>query len=410
MDSKVKYFLFAVVFTAFSILYLSQYIDTWNSITRIMNYSKSHFDDSYTSLHNRSGIYKNIFSKKGSHNPCIFDTQRNEATFKLGSKCENVTNAANHTADKLRRINVSRTVAQNTKTGLNGTKRRNLYIQCPETKGRLGNHLFQVAATLGIAHAMNYKPVISPSHPLVKYFKINVSTVKPEKTVTIHEELWRLGTWRTGNCFKDYNLTLDGYFQAWTYFKDISKTIRETFTIRSEYLNKAKTFVGTVQEESITIVGIHVRRGDFLRKGEQDGGSTVADKYYINEAMQFYRNSCALVRFIVCSNDMWWSRSNIEGADVVFSPFQEAIIDMAIMSLCDHTIITSGTFSWWSGWLSGGQVVYLRDYPRPGSVMAKQFVIRENYYPPAWIGLSNNATSVCPQLLLFTGIALVILC
>ena len=89
MDSKVKYFLLAVMFTSFSILYLSRKIDTRKSITRMMNYSKSYFDDAYTSR-KKSGIYKNLFSKKGSHNVCIFDTQtamiRSEATNKLGSR------------------------------------------------------------------------------------------------------------------------------------------------------------------------------------------------------------------------------------------------------------------------------------------------------------------------------------
>ena len=415
MKSKVKLVFLAVAFTCVSILYLSRDSETWNSITRIMNYLNSYFDDSYTSLHNGPGNYKRIFSKTASHNSCIFDAQtgrtRSGTTSKLGSRCKNVTNAANHscneTTGELRRVNISRTVAQDIKAGLNGAQRRNLYIQCPDVRGRLGNQMFEVAATLGIAHAMNYKPVISPSHPLVKYFKIIVSTVQPENSVTIHEKLWRLGTWRTRNCFDGYNLTLDGHFQAWTYFTDIPEIIREAFTIRPEYLNKAKTFVGTVQEDSITLVGIHVRRGDLLRKAEHDGGSTVADKYYISEAMQFYRNSCALVRFIVCSDDMWWSRSNIEGPDVVFSPFKEPILDMAIMSLCDHTIITSGTFGWWGGWLSGGQVVYLKDFPRPGSLLATQFVFPEVYYPPAWFGLSNNKTSIFPQLLLIISIAFV---
>ena len=400
MSSEVKCIFSAVVLLTIPVLYVLVNFQTSLTITSIINSSNSTDDDT---LHNWFGIYKNPFTKISSFISCTFglDTARIRNETKRWSGWIN--SVVNHTCNKpiegMRRVNVSQTVNESMQARVGGTRNSNLYIQCPEVKGRLGNQMFQIASTLGIAHALNYKPVISPSHPLVKYFEINVSTVHPDKPITITEEPWRHGTMRpAGNCIMDYNLTLDGYFQAWTYFTNIPETIRKAFTIRSEYLNQAKTFVGRKQEESILLVGVHVRRGDVLRKGEQDAGFTVADKHYISEAMQFYRNSCALVRFIVCSDDVEWSRLNIEGSDVVFSPFQEAIIDMAIMSLCDHTIITSGTFSWWSGWLSGGQVVYLRDYPRPGSELAKEF-IPDIYYPPAWAGLSNNKTSTFPQLL-----------
>ena len=403
MSSKVTCIFSAVVFISIPVLYVMVNFETWQTITSIIKSSNSTDDDGYIALHHGFKIYKNPFSEMGSLISFTFglDTARirNETKRWSGWIYSVVNHTCNKPIEEMRRVNVRQTVKESMKVREGGTPNRNLYIQCPETKGRLGNQMFQIAATLGIAHAINYKPVISPSHPLVKYFEINVSTIHPDKPITITEEPWRHGTMRpAGNCIMDYNLTLDGYFQAWTYFTNIPETIRKAFTIRSEYLNQAKTFVGRKQEESLTLVGIHVRRGDVLSKGEQDAGFTVADKHYISEAMKFYRNRCDLVRFIVCSDDVEWSRSNIEGSDVVFSPFQEAIIDMAIMSLCDHTIITSGTFSWWSGWLSGGQVVYLRDYPRPGSELAKEF-IQDIYYPPAWVGLSNNKTSTFPQLL-----------
>ena len=61
------------------------------------------------------------------------------------------------------------------------------------------------------------------------------------------------------------------------------------------------------------------------------------------------------------------------------------------MTLCDHTIITAGTFGWWAAWLAGGTVVYLADYPRPRSYMERKVMIRrENYYPPDWIPIANG--------------------
>ena len=62
------------------------------------------------------------------------------------------------------------------------------------------------------------------------------------------------------------------------------------------------------------------------------------------------------------SNDWKWCKDNIIVNDVTFSDFKEAIIDMAIMSLCQHMTITVGIWGisagWWGGWLSGKTVVY----------------------------------------------------
>ena len=103
--------------------------------------------------------------------------------------------------------------------------------------------------------------------------------------------------------------------------------------------------------------------------------------------MGYFRQKYKNAFFVVLSNDQKWCKDNIIGNNVIFSDFRKAIIDMAVMSLCQHMIITVGTFGWWGGWLSGGIVIYLKDYPRPGSYLAKSLV---DYYPPDWIGMSNG--------------------
>jgi len=60
--------------------------------------------------------------------------------------------------------------------------------------------------------------------------------------------------------------------------------------------------------------------------------------------------------------------------------------DMATMSLCDHVIMSSGTFGWWGGWLAKGTTIYYRDWPKNESALAKLFV-KEDFYPPEWIAM-----------------------
>lgn len=86
---------------------------------------------------------------------------------------------------------------------------------------------------------------------------------------------------------------------------------------------------------------------------------------------------------------MQWCLKNIKGDNVKYStiPYNQKGVNLAVISLCDHVIITVGTFGWWGGWLSGGTVIYYKKFPRPGSELDKKFV-PENYYPRKWIGLN----------------------
>jgi len=54
--------------------------------------------------------------------------------------------------------------------------------------------------------------------------------------------------------------------------------------------------------------------------------------------------------------------------------------------MCQHTVITVGTFGWWAGWLANGTTVYYKDWPRRGSPLAA-LARHADYFPPYWIPL-----------------------
>jgi galactoside 2-L-fucosyltransferase 1/2 len=60
--------------------------------------------------------------------------------------------------------------------------------------------------------------------------------------------------------------------------------------------------------------------------------------------------------------------------------------DLAILSACNHTIMTVGTYGWWAGYLAGGTTVYLRNFPAARSELDRWFS-RDDFFPPDWIGL-----------------------
>ncbi|KAL3871028.1 hypothetical protein ACJMK2_039052 [Sinanodonta woodiana] len=103
--------------------------------------------------------------------------------------------------------------------------------------------------------------------------------------------------------------------------------------------------------------------------------------------MTYFREKYSSIVFIIVSDDISWCKENIKiNYDKVFSKFDDPMVDMAMLSVCDHMIITSGTFGWWGAWLAGGDVVYFKGFPRPGSEI-DQGMCHDDYYPPQWIGM-----------------------
>lgn len=265
------------------------------------------------------------------------------------------------------------------------------YFRCANPIGRLGNLMFQLAATIGIAHTLGYKPYITKSHTLNTYFDTGlVLDIKVTNEMSFNDKQCRNRTWLYNKKYESHNLTAWGYLQSWKYFEKSIEEVRRAFSFKSRYLQKARKFLRVNSKPGQVLVGMHIRRGDFTSRFFSGRGYTVADGNYTRKAMEWQRSKFKNVLFVVVSDDKKWCRDNIKGNDVIFSNATEAIIDLAIMSLCNHCIITGGSFGWWGGWLANGTVIYLKDFPRPGSQLDKKMDLRQNYYPPGWIGMSNE--------------------
>jgi galactoside 2-L-fucosyltransferase 1/2 len=120
-------------------------------------------------------------------------------------------------------------------------------------------------------------------------------------------------------------------------------------------------------------------------------GYTTATPKYIEEAMQLMEKQFNNVVFIVCSEDPDWCERNLiaENRTVLLAKRHTDVVDLALLSACDHVIMTVGTFGWWAGFLSGGQVVYFKDFPAPHSSLARAFSKdKKDYFLSEWIGLS----------------------
>ena len=82
---------------------------------------------------------------------------------------------------------------------------------------------------------------------------------------------------------------------------------------------------------------------------------------------------------------------NKTDVNITFSVNHNTGQDLALLASCDHTVMTTGTFSWWAAWLANGTTVYCADYPKRGSWLSTKIQRSTEYYYPDWIGMYNFA-------------------
>lgn len=261
-------------------------------------------------------------------------------------------------------------------------------------KGRLGNLLFEFASLYGISRHQHLTPVVDETFQLRKIFNISTVSLTSLGNAKIYKE-------KRGCVFEKeavdievkFNWTLDGYFQSWKYFSDYSNEIKAELTFRPHIQKEAiKQFSQILEAKNVsqlsntTYVAVHVRRGDMVYSSHlKNYGYTSADVDYFHKAMAYFQSNYSNVVFIVSSDDMAWCKSNLNKQNVAFIIHKNPPeIDMAVLSNCNHTIISTGSYGWWTAWFVGGKTIYFKNYPKPGSKLAKLYN-SDDYILPNWI-------------------------
>jgi len=138
-------------------------------------------------------------------------------------------------------------------------------------------------------------------------------------------------------------MIIDGYFQSEKYFKKNSDTIRKVFY---PLHIKKEGFLNKYDIDSSEVVGVHVRRGEYLNDSIHHPPCDVG---YFTCAMDKFAKSENVV-FLFVSDDIEWCKQNFKGH--LYSKNSSDIEDFYDLIMCDHNIISNSTFSWWAAWLN----------------------------------------------------------
>ncbi|XP_041361735.1 galactoside alpha-(1,2)-fucosyltransferase 2-like [Gigantopelta aegis] len=273
---------------------------------------------------------------------------------------------------------------------------------CHEFKGQIGNQLFQYASIYGLTRDRGLRMVLPKDMMLARFLKI-------EADLTVDTCVCKYAKYvQEGPCCTvDANITaigshtdyyVNGFLQSWKYFYHYEQEIRNQFQFVDPVLFEADFVLRSALNEKfvlhnrkyMTLVGVHVRRGDMLIPESVKFGYKVAPPSYVAKAMDYFRRKYKNVTFIICSDEFKWTKSiiDIRHNDVIFMEGNSAVVDLALLSTLDHTIMTIGTYGWWAGFLCNGETVYYKNFTKPGTLHSKGFdKEHKDFVYPTWTGL-----------------------
>lgn len=217
--------------------------------------------------------------------------------------------------------------------------------------GRLGNQMFQIAATIGISKN-NYLDYIFPhwycnytNKDYTVFFKNKLPIGKITTQKTIRENFFHYTDIKVID--KKENTDLFGYFQSEKYFVNYRNLILQYFTPTDDLYKKIYDQYGMILENTCSI---HIRRGDYLNL--QHIHPVLTKEYYIKAIDELYGNEKKNIKFIFFSDDILWCKQNFDFGNSIFIDSNDEIFDIFLMSKCENNIISNSSFSWWGAWLN----------------------------------------------------------
>lgn len=170
-----------------------------------------------------------------------------------------------------------------------------------------------------------------------------------------------------------YNrVTLYGFWQHPDYFKDYISELKKQFVpnyILSQEVRELKNRIETTENS----VGVHIRRGDFVRLGWAE------DSDYYKKAMKLMVEKKGKCQFFLFSDDKKWVKkefgdySNVAIIDIKTE--NTDIDEFFLLSLCKNQIISESTFGWWAAFLNNNpeRIIIIPEYAK-GDLFPKEWI------------------------------------
>lgn len=218
--------------------------------------------------------------------------------------------------------------------------------------GRLGNQIFQFAATFGLGKLKNYEvkfPIENILYP-VNGYKCNLLDLFEledyfdsfdQSNLLLYSE--PSFEYNSLEHLSD-NVTLHGYFQSEKYFQHCAEDLRNALAFKPKIVKQVE-LLDFVKDA----ISVHVRRGDYV---SQPQNHPLQNIEFYEEGIQIINEDLPVAVF---SDDTEWCRGKFESTSknpVFIMEGGNPYTDFYLMSQCKHNIIANSSFSWWAAWLN----------------------------------------------------------
>jgi len=248
--------------------------------------------------------------------------------------------------------------------------------------GRLGNQLFQLASTMGLAETHGAR-VVFPVWEYEQYFETPIPHGDMQ-TQVVEERFFHHHDWDIpGDC------DLLGYLQSEKYFGT------QRLKLKPSFVQECKAAFDIFQRETICI---QVRRGDYVGN---PGYYQLSPTFYL-DALVSHFPKWQDYNLLITSDDIEYCRTTFEGLpNAYFSSANSDIQDLALASACDHFIISNSSFGWWCAWL--GEKPHSKII-HSGHMYAGKLARKEikDYRPARWTEYKKESYKIPLKDLTFT--------
>ena len=161
------------------------------------------------------------------------------------------------------------------------------------------------------------------------------------------------------------NVYLEGNFETEKYFYHIKDDIKREFTFLDIEKFKKSFFYDKLNK--INSVSVCLRQNRFIEGKNQynESNKFKSEKFkneqikYINKSMHFIKNTIKDPLFYLWSNDL--DNLDISSFDFnitkviheskILSNIDKRVLDLFLISQCNHHIVIPSSFNWWGAWL-----------------------------------------------------------
>lgn len=246
--------------------------------------------------------------------------------------------------------------------------------------GQLGNMLFQAAAAHALAWDNGSKPILPSTIP--EMLRAHVFSKCCCKTIGFKriQHNWEEPFFHFVPIQYQPNMKITGYFQSERYFKKYRKRLLTLFAP----LPEDKAYIEKKYHKIIAhpnSVGVQLR---YYHREQRPGVTPQYGKDFLTKAMSHFPEDTL---FVISSDNIPYAKSCIPTTikNILFLEGEPNYIDMYILSMCTHNIISNSSFGWWAAWLNKNPN---KKVLCPKTIFFKQSC--QDYYPPEWIRIEAD--------------------